>query len=348
MGMTMLKIFSIQFLVLTGLVLQTASGFASYLEWEAAELKEISTTYMLEGVVEAEIKTTISAQTSGIVREINFDINDFVSKDEIVAVIDSKQQKSSLKQAQAAQNEARARQQEAQAEFDRVEKVYRDKVVSKSAFDKARAGLTAAKARLESSRAATAKAKEQLDYTVVRAPFSGILTNRQVDPGESVSVGKQLVSGVSLERLRVLTHVPQSFMKAVRNHQYAIVVTDDSEIVSTDMTFFPFADPKSHSFALRVRLPQTDNDLLPGMHVKIAMEVARENKIVIPFNSVAFRAEVTGVYVLEGQQLHFRHVRLGRRLADNEVVVVAGIHAGDLIVTDPVAAAIAIKQDKSE
>jgi hypothetical protein len=84
------------------------------------------------------------------------------------------------------------------------------------------------------------------------------------------------------------------------------------------------------------------------MFVKVAMEVSRELKTVISFNSVAFRGEVTGVYVKEGEALHFRHVRLGRRLADNEVVVLAGVNRGESIVSDPVAAAIAIKNTQSD
>lgn len=323
-------------------------AMADGVEVETAKLKEVATTYMLEGVVQAEMNTTISAQTAGKITKIHFDVNDFVRKNEIVVEIDNEQQASSLKQAMAALKEAQVRRQEAQEEYARVEKVYRDKVVSKSAFDKASAALKTAKARVESAKATADKAKQQFDYTLVRAPFSGILIDRKVEPGETVNVGTQLVTGVSLEKLRVLTHVPQSILKAVRHLHTAIVVTEESEIISNDMTFFPFADPQSHSFALRIRLPDTYNELLPGMNVKVAMEVERENKVVIPFNSVAFRSEVTGAYVLQDQAIHFRHIRLGRRLHDNEVVVVSGIEAGELIVTDPVAAAIAIKQEKAE
>jgi membrane fusion protein, multidrug efflux system len=335
-------------LTLNLLVLGISISQADGIEFEAAQLKEVATTYMLEGLVEAEQRTTISAQTSGVVKKIHFDVDDFVGKDEVVVEIDDKQQKASLKQAQAAEKEAEAKLQEAQSEFNRVSEVYKKNVVSKSVFDTASAALKTARARLESSQAATSKAKEQLEYTKVRAPYSGILTSRMVEPGETVNVGRELVSGVSLEKLRVLTHVPQSIIREVRDRHYAIVVTEDSEIVSSDMTFFPFADPLTHSFALRVRLPQTGNDLLPGMHVKIALEVGRENKTVIPFNAVAFRGEVTGIYVLENDKLHFRHVRLGRRLENNEVVVVAGVTPGDLVVHDPVAAAIAIKQQEAE
>lgn len=340
--------FQRSFLTVIFLLISLAQAQAQSLETELAQLKEVSTTYMLEGLVEAELKTTISAQTSGIVKKIHFDVDDFVAKDKVVVEIDDKQQQASLKQAQAAQKEAAAKLQEAQSEFDRVSEVYKKNVVSKSVFDTASAALKTAKARLESSQAETSKAQEQLDYTRVRAPYSGILTGRMVEPGETVNIGQQLVSGVSLEKLRVLTHVPQSIIKEVRTRHYAIVVTEDSEIVSTDMTFFPFADPLTHSFALRVKLPLTGNELFPGMHVKIALEVGREHKTVIPFNAVAFRGEVTGVYVLQDNKLHFRHVRLGRRLEHNEVVVVAGVNPGDQVVNDPVVAAIAIKSEKAQ
>jgi len=320
----------------------------SGLESEAARLKEVPTSYMLDGIVEAELSTTISAQTNGLVKQVRFDVDDIVKKNEIVVVIDDTQQKASYQQALAAEKEARAHLNEAQLEYDRVKKVYAKKVVSKSAFDKAAAALASARARVDSAAAARSKARESLDYTRVRAPFSGVLTARLVEEGERVNVGTQLVSGVSLERLRVRTHVPQSIFQAVRDHKYAIVVTADSEIVSRDMTFFPFADPLSHSFELRVRIPLTEKSLRPGMFVKVAMEISRDQKVVIPFNSVAFRGEVTGVYVLDGDQLHFRHVRLGRRLADNEVVVLAGINVGDMVVTDPVAAAIEIKKSVAQ
>jgi RND family efflux transporter MFP subunit len=335
-------------IIATGLLLGQSAMALSGIESEEAHFKEVSSSYMLDGIVEAELSTTISAQTSGLVKDVRFDVDDFVKKNQIVVLIDDTQQKASYQQALAAEKEARARLNEAQLEYDRVKKVYAKKVVPKATFDKAAAGLASAKARLDSARAARAKAKESLDYTRVRAPFSGVLTKRWVEKGERVNVGSQLVSGVSLERLRVRTHVPQSIFQAVRDHKYAIVVTADSEIVSRDMTFFPFADPLSHSFELRVRIPLTETSLRPGMFVKVAMEVSREHKVVIPFNSVAFRGEVTGVYVLEDDKLHFRHVRLGRRLADNEVVVLAGVNVGDQVVTDPVAAAIKIKQAQTK
>jgi len=318
---------------------------AQEVEAEVALLKEVSTTYMLEGLVEAELQTTISARTAGVVKQVFYDVNDLVNKGEVVVLIDDKQQQAGLRQAAAARSEAQARLQEAQSEYDRIKEVYQQKVVSKADFDKVNAALQSARARFESSSAAFSKAEEQLEYTRVRAPFSGIMTARLVEQGEAVNVGSQLVTGLSLERMRVITQVPQSIIVEVRNHRRAIVVTNNSEIVSNDMTFFPFADPGSHSFALRVRLPQSESELFPGMHVKVAMEVGREQKTVIPFNSVAFRGEVTGVYVLQDDKLRFRHVRLGRRLDNNEVVVVAGVVPGELVVTDPVAAAIRIKSD---
>jgi len=75
-------------------------------------------------------------------------------------------------------------------------------VVPKSSLDKASAALKSAQARVQSAEAAVAKAREQLGYTRVRAPYSGILVERHVEPGEAVGVGAPLVAGISLEKLR--------------------------------------------------------------------------------------------------------------------------------------------------
>jgi len=109
-------------------LLSSAPGLAaiSGIETEAAQLKEVPTTYLLEAVVEATQKSTISAQTSGVIKEVHFDVNDFVRKGELVVLIDDTQQRADLRQAEAALNEARARLQEAKLEFERVREVFGD------------------------------------------------------------------------------------------------------------------------------------------------------------------------------------------------------------------------------
>jgi RND family efflux transporter MFP subunit len=334
--------------LLAGVICSAGSFAATELPTHKVVLEDVPTIYMLDGVVEVEQKTTISAQTSGTVKKVYYDVNDVVEKNAIVVRIDDTQQNSALKQALASEKEAAARVTEAQAEFDRIKEVYAKKVVSKADFDKVSAALSSAKARLEAAEAQVSQAEEQLEYTIVRAPFSGIMTVRHIEIGEAVNPGAPLVTGISLERLRVITHVPQSIINDVREHRFAMIIADHHRVASNDMTFFPFADPVTHTFQLRVHLPQNETILLPGMFVKVAMEVDREDKVVIPFQAVAFRGEVTGVYVLKEEKLYFRHVRLGRKLERQDIVVLAGISAGETIVTDPVAAAIAIKNTKTQ
>ena len=330
-------------LVLTAFLAMDASA-SHQLQTQKVQFKQVVKSYYLDGVVEAELGTTISSQTNGQVLKVLFDVNDDVKKGEVVVLIDDTQQQATLRRAKANEKEAEARLSEARQEYERVKAIYAKKVVSKSAFDKAQAALKSAKARLESARAARAQAEESLAYTRVKAPFSGVLTKRLIDKGAQVNVGTPLVSGVSLEKLRVKTYVPQSIYKSVYQHQQASILFDDQIIVSKDMTFFPFADPVSHSFELRIQLPNNQANLRPGMAVKVAMVVSSEKKLVIPQQAVAYRGEVTGVYVKDDTGLHFRHVRLGHKPNSNEVTVLSGLDANDNVVLDPVAAAIQIKQ----
>lgn len=332
------------------------SIYAFELDTEIATRKSVSTTYMLDGVVEATHRTTISSQTAGIVKKIRYDVNDLVKKNEAIIVINNTQQKAALTQAKAELNEALANVNNATIAFNRAKEVYAKNAISKADLDKAETTLSSTNARYEAADARVTQAKEQLEYTVVKAPFSGIMTERLVEVGESVFPNKPLVSGLSLENLRINTYVPQSIIQAVRTHHRATIVTEDAEIISNKMTFFPYADVSSHAFQLRIELPKDQlkiqlpnekSSLFPGMFVKVAMEVDRQLKTVIPFSAIAFRGEVTGVYVLENNSLNFRHVRLGKRLDTNEVVIISGIQEGEHVVVDPVAAAISIKDSQS-
>jgi len=99
-----MKIVNRLYLLVLALSLFSAPALAalSGIETEAAQLKEVPTTYLLEAVVEATQKSTISAQTSGVVKEVYFDVNDFVRKGELVVLIDDTQQQADLRQARAA------------------------------------------------------------------------------------------------------------------------------------------------------------------------------------------------------------------------------------------------------
>lgn len=302
----------------------------------------VSRERVLDGVVEAVNKTTVSAQTSGQVESIHYDVDDFVKQGQVIVKLKAKKQSASARQAKAGLEEARARLKQAQQEHSRIESIYDRKLVAKAKLDTATAELTAAKARLAGAKASMSKADEQLSDTQIRAPYSGIVTDRYVEAGEFVKVGKQLMTGISLDQLRISVDVPQRLINKVRELKKArLIDTPAGSVPVTDLTFFPYADAGSNTFKVRVNLAEKVSGLFPGMFVKVAFTTGEHQQLVVPEEAIAYRGEVTGAYVLNDEQIPLlRYVRLGHHAGAGNIVVLSGLIAGEEVALDPIAAGI--------
>ncbi len=320
------------------------------LQLEAVKRVVVPRIFRLDGVVEAVNQSTISAQTSGQVEAIYYDVDDVVEKGALLVKLKDTEQRAALRRAEAELRAARAVLKDAESSYRRIEDLYRRKLVAKSELDKAQANLKTARAKLDSATAALAQAKEQLSYTRVTAPYTGIVTQRHVQVGEVAHPGTPLMSGVSLEQLRVSVDVPQSLVFPIREKRKAVVELPDGRwIEARKITIFPFADPASNTFKVRLELPPKLENLFPGMLVKNAFETGRMPALVIPVRAVAYRSEVTAVYVQdEDGRLHFRHVRLGSLLGEEHVVVLAGLQEGEKVALDPVRAGVELKKQRRQ
>jgi RND family efflux transporter MFP subunit len=302
-----------------------------------------------DGVVEAVHQATVSSQVSGRIEEVLFDVDDFVEAGTVLVRFRDRDQQAGLTRAQAALREAEARERETGASYQRFQQLFSENLVSRAGLEQAEAEFKAAQARLKGARATLGEAEEQLEHTRVRAPYSGIVTQRHVEAGETANLGQPLMSGLSLDRLRLTTQVPQTYIEAIRQHQTARVEVPDAEpVVSTAVTVFPYAEAGSHSFRVRVVLPEDLPGLYPGMLLKAAFTVGEARQLLVPATALALRSELTGIYVQDADgRLGFRQLRLGER-RDGQVAVLAGLQASETIALDPIAAGIALKQQRSQ
>lgn len=304
---------------------------------------------VLDGVIEAVRRSTVSAETSGRIVAIEFDVDDYVEKGAVIVRFRDKEQRARLEAAQASLREGQARLAQARQEYDRVKRIYERDLVSKSAMDAATADLRTAKARLEAARARVEEAREQLENTVVRAPYSGIVVERHVEMGEAANVGTPLMTGLSLEHLRAVVQLPQSLVGAVRDNGEAFVVPGARErrIQAEAITVFPYADPQTHTFKVRLDLPVGQQGLYPGMLVKIGFVLGRAPRLVVPAGSVVHRSEVTGLYVVAPDgRVSFRQIRVGRP-EDGQVPVLAGLEPGETVALDPIQAGVHLKKQRA-
>jgi RND family efflux transporter MFP subunit len=313
------------------------------LESAVAEMARAPLERVYDGTVEAVHQATMSAQTAGRIAEVFFDVDDYVEPGEPIVRFTDIEQQSALRQAKAALEEALARQKQAEAEFRRAEGLFESGSSSRREYDQALAARDAAVARAAAARSAVQTAEQQLEYTLVRAPYAGIVTERHVEVGEAVAVGQPLMSGLSLETLRVVVNLPQQVAAEVRKHETAYILTDEGRVEAESITIFPFAHSASNTFTVRIELPQGQFALYPGMFVKVALVIGDAERLLIPTQALLRRSEVTGVYVVSTDgDVRLRQVRAGNTF-DEQTEILAGLGAGERVALDPVRAGIYVK-----
>ncbi|MCG3168578.1 MAG: Multidrug resistance protein MexA [Pseudomonadales bacterium] len=309
------------------------------------ETASVARETTFDGVVEAVNQSTVSAQTAGRVVEMPVDVGDAVEKGAVIVRFTDTEQKARDAAAESAVNEARARLVEAEAEFRRISDIYARKLIARAQYDRARADQDAARARMKAAEAALAEAREGLEYTVIRAPYAGIVVERHVQIGETVTVGKPLMTGVSLEHLRVRVDVPQQHIGVLRRHRQArVLLPDGASVNAEEMRIPPNADPGTQSFRVLVTMPPGEHGVYPGVLLKVAFVTGTEQRLLLPPAALVRRGEVEGAYVVAADGgLSFRYLRTGTPTADGRVPVLAGLDDGERVASDPQAAAASYK-----
>jgi len=330
---------SLAFAALLATTAVAADPIAPAFDTVTVQRAEVPVVRTLNGVVEAVNEATVSAQTSGRVGEILYDVDDVVPAGAVIVRLRGKEQRADLDRAEAALEEAIARDAAARATYERLNDMYARRVVPKATLDDAVAARDAARAQVAAARAAVDRAREGVSYTEVRAPYGGIVTKRFVTVGESVSPGSPLMSGVSLDDLRVVVDVPQSLADAVRARQSAWIDVDGKQVPAQSVTVFPVAEPLSNTFRARVLLPKGTTAVRPGMFVKAVFATGASEQLLVPETAVVERGELIAVYVLDANDRPMlRQVKLGHRLPEGRVEILAGVDEGERLIREPAAA----------
>lgn len=309
---------------------------------QAADAESITTQWQtrpsyrsLDGVLEAVNESTVSAQTSGTVVKINVDVNDYVTANTVIMELDSTETTARLQQAKAQLVEAQSNQTASTANFQRIQQLYTQQMVSKADFDRTKAAFDSANSRLKLAEAGVVEAEKLLSYSKVVAPYSGIVKKRLIQLGETAQPGKPLMVGLSLDAQRVVFSVPQNMIENLRAAKAVDVVLPNNEVVSaSSLLIFPDADLQSHTFKARANLPEKIANLYPGMMVKVNVPVATRQTMQLPLSALVQRGEISAVYVRsEKNELNLRQIRVGEKTKDS-FEVISGLSENETVMTD--------------
>ena len=294
----------------------------------------VDLTFPAESLVEAVQQATVGAQVAGRVLEVKVDAGQQVRKGEVLMLIDARE-------AEEAARAADAQYANAKLNYERTRSLKEQKFVSQAAVDKARSELDAAAA----NRAATGASQS---HGTIVAPMTGIVARRLAEMGDMATPGKPLFIIYEPGGLRVTASVPQFRLKDMRRVKSARVEFPElgKWVDATAVTLLPTADSATHVSQVRVSLPPVA-EATPGMFARVHFVTGQAEKLTVPAASVLRRGEVSAVYVLTADdRLSLRQLRLGETVGQGEIEVLAGLSAGDRVVTDPVRAGIQLKSGK--
>lgn len=314
-----------------------------------ATYEDIDRFVSIDGTLEAIQRATVSSQASGQITEINFDVDDYVEKGSVLLRIADSQQRSRVAAAEASELEAQAASNAAVNEFLRIQEVYEKKLVAKTDFDRAEANLKTTKERLSAASARRRDAEAELKYSLVRAPYSGVVVQRHVELGELAKVGQPLMTGLSLRQLRATATVSQAYAHYLRAAKTVSITyrgdAGEQTVISEKLRVSPQADPVSHGFVVRVELPEAQSGAYPGMFVKLGFSAGKSAHLLLPAGAVVNRSELRAVYVVaDNGNLSLRQIRTGKIWPDQRVEVLAGLEVGEQVALDPMQALVLLKE----
>ena len=304
--------------------------------------------YSTEATVEAVRQSTVAAQVAGRVAAVNFDAGDRVEKGRVIVRLSAQELGAAVAGSQAQVAQAGANLDNARANYTRQQQLFQQKFISQAALDRATSEFRAAEAAARAARAGVGQSAALSGYTTIVAPFSGVVAARHVEIGETVVPGKPLMTGFDPRDLRVVANIPQARLAEVRAAPGASIELPalNRWIDAVGVTVLPTADAATHTVQVRLDLLPDLAGVLPGMYARAHFAVPGAQKLLIPVSAVVRRSELTGVYVVRGDKLALRQIRLGVANPRGEVEVLAGLAAGETIALDPVKAGIHLKRAK--
>jgi membrane fusion protein, multidrug efflux system len=303
---------------------------------------------VLPGSLQAYEESPIYARTNGYLVRWYKDIGSRVEKGELLAKIDAPEVDQELDQTRAARLQILAQMDLAKISADRWENLRKTDSVSAQEADQYDSGYKQSQANLAAADANVRRLEQLEGFKDVYAPFSGVLTRRNVDPGALINAGAGVGTGAAgrelfdlarVDPLRVYTSVPQAYAPFIKVGSRTAVTLQEfpgekffGKVVRTAEAI----DPATRTLLTEVDVPNKDGRLLPGSFGEVHFAVGSGvNKVTVPVNAMLFRAEGARVAVVgPGGKVQLRPINIGRDYGTT-LEILGGVSPADQVVINP-------------
>ncbi len=306
------------------------------------------------GRIRAQQFVEVHARVEGYLEQMLFEEGTYVTKNQVLFVINQDQYKAKVDKVRAQLKKDEAQAQKAKRDLERLRPLYEQNAASQLDLDNAVAAYETAEASVAMSKADLYQAEQELGYTIVRSPLSGHISERYVDLGTLVGTGGKSLLATIVKSDTVLVDFSMTALDYLKSKERNVNlgVKDSTRswqpnisITLADNTVYPFkgyvdfaepqVDPLTGTFSVRAEMPNPNRVLLPGQFTKVKLLLdVRENATVVPLKSVMIEKGGAYIYVIRRDTtVERRFIELGPEF-QNYVVVERGLGPKEYIVSE--------------
>jgi membrane fusion protein, multidrug efflux system len=296
-------------------------------------------------------RADIYAKVSGYIKSINVDIGDHVRKGQVLAVLDAPEAFSNYAQTNAEVQTARSRYLGSLDIYNRIEKASKvEGTVAASELEKARSQMLADSSSLDAARSKMSSSAQLKDYLIIRAPFNGVVTQRNVDAGTLVGINnpKPLLVVEDNARLRLRVPIPEAYTSAIPDSAFVNFTVD----AQPNVIYKAALSRKAGSLNLTNRTetwefmyPNTGNQLKSGMYANASIKLGRKDpSFLVPSSAIVTNLEKRFVIRLNNGKTEWIDVRNGMNMND-KTEVFGNLSVGDTLLlraTDEIKSGISL------
>jgi membrane fusion protein, multidrug efflux system len=299
-----------------------------------AQVRELSEGLPISGALKAANSALVKARVAGELQGLSVREGDIVKAGQVIARVDSSEYQSRVTQAQRSADAAKAQIDIAQRAFDNNKALVNQGFISSTALETSAASLASAKSTHASALAAVDVARKSLDDTVLKAPISGIVSQRMAQPGERVGVDARVVEIIDISRLELEAPLAASDSVDVRVGQEASLRFEGrSEAVSAVITRInPSAVAGSRSVLVYLTVANTPG-LRQGLFAQGVLGTAKVQTLSVPLSAVRNDKPVPYVQIVRGDSVAHQSVQVGVQgdAQGSVMVAVKNLTAGDRV-----------------
>ncbi|MDE1206425.1 efflux RND transporter periplasmic adaptor subunit [Tenacibaculum larymnensis] len=287
------------------------------------------------GKVEATNSTELSTRMMGYVTNIHVKVGDKVNKGQLLVSINNSDLQAKKAQVEANIIKAKAGFSSAEKDYNRFKNLFEQNSASQKEFDDITVHYNVAKANLEAAKQMRNEINSQFAYTNIRAPFSGVVTNKFIDKGAMANPGMPLISVEGKSGFEVTALVPESEISQIKKDTKvdATIKSINKTVTGNVSEVSASAKNTGGQYLVKIDLDKTDFNLLSGMFATVQFPVEKTQKstdmVLIPSEALVHKGQLSGVYtVSQSNTAVLRWLRLGRTFGD-QVEVLSGLSADE-------------------